>query len=242
MSAVRLGLTSVAAVVTSLLIGCNDETTIVQNVIPGDQVKVSGQVLAWRCRVGDVWNNFGLDTRFAIETGDTATIRFLYSNGWCDEVKTDSVSGFRRVVGAGLHKVIVETRYTLPDTFQVYLENDTTLDLKIVYDVDDPVNIELLFEYPTFNDTLGAQTEWEALRKLNGTLGGTLNTYGFVPRLEWRRYYDCWSIWDVPLSSRVHNVILVSSQIKSIAEQDTARKIFPVQVGVHPRGIYICLL
>jgi hypothetical protein len=236
---------AVAAVaVFACVLSCSDETTVFQNVIQGEQVRVTGEVRAWRCSVGDYWNNRSVDPRFAVETGDTARVIIAYSNGWRDTVLTDSVSGFHRLVGIGLHKIIVETRYTWPaDTFQFYLERDTALSLNIEYDVLIPDSVTIYFEFPSYADTIGAAKEWEALRRLNGRLGGALNTFGFTPRLEWRRESATgeWMIWNVPLPNRRDNVIEVSCRADSLAEADTARVISPVPLDIHPKGIYICL-
>ncbi len=244
MTKTQFALVAVALAAFACVTSCTDKTTIVQNIVPGDQIKLTGEVRAWRCMVGDRINNHYVDSLFAVETGDTARIIIAYANGWCDTILTDSVSSFHRVVATGLHRMVIETRYTWPETLQVYLDRDTTFNFRLVYDVLDPDNITIYFEFPSYADTIGAAREWEALRRLNGRLEGALNTSGFTPRREWRRESatGLWMIWNIPLSSRRFNVLEVSTRAYDIAKADTARIISPVELDIHPKGIYMCLM
>jgi len=229
-------------VASACLMSCTDKTTIVQKIVGGDQVHLRGEVLGWLCEIGDVMNNTESEHRFGVLVGDTARILIGYANGWCDTVLTDSASRFHRIVGAGLHTLTLETRYSLPLTYQVYLEKDTDITLNMVFLVLNPDNVSSNFRYDSAADTVGAAQEWQALQRLNGRIHGALKVSGSVPQTSWRTVYLETSVyWDIPLVSRTFNVIQVSSQADSIAVADTAHLISPTYFRVWPTGIYPCL-
>lgn len=196
--------------------------------------------------VGDLVNNdtFTTELRFTVATGDAAELTILYANGWADKFSTDDSSQFQRLVTPGLHKLVVSTRYTWPpDTFQFYVENDTTVELDIVYRVLDLDTLVFTFRYESSQDSLGAQEEWNLLRILNGQLGVVIDTRGFSPRLDWRSIYVSLSRiyvhYRIPLSrSDVNHVVVVwDSATKTIAADSR----FSPWLSVHPKGLYVCL-
>lgn len=199
--------------------------------------------MAWQCGVGDI-NNNTTETRFSVATGEAARLSILYSNGWTDSFTTDDSSQFQRLVTAGLHKIVVSTQYTWPpDTFQFYIESDTTVELNLVYRVLDPDTLLFTFSYESSQDSLGAREEWNLLRILNGQLGGAIDTWGHIPRLEWRSVYVSLSRiyvhYGIPLSGRGanHVVVVADSAATSIAADP---RLSP-WLSVYPKGIYFCL-
>ncbi len=227
------------------LFACSDNTTIVSNVDFGDPVRVSGEVRAWRCGIRDGWNNNG-DLRFGVATKDTATIIISYPNGWKDTAYTDTLSRFERVVSKGLHQLIVETRYSWPDTFQIYFDQDTVVNLDIVYDVLDASRVGVTFPYPIPSETLSVKQEWEILKRLNSKLQYKLSVPPEVPqdvdRSSRRLEYMAYRIvsYRIPVASRRIHTLDVWREGSNILAADSSHAISPTPMYIEP-PYYLCM-
>jgi hypothetical protein len=236
-----------AATVLSAIIcfnSCSDKTTVIQNIYPADQVTMTGDLLAWRCGVGDPINNAYLDHRFGVYTKDTARITIVYSNGWCDTVYTDTLSHFERVVSKGLHQFIVETRYTSPDTFQVFLDRDTVVDLNIVYKTLEPSLVIVMFYYGSWDDTLGISGEWNVLQRLNSRLDYALELPPQLPQDLHRYIWQSmtWIQYGIPVTIRSANIFQLERRTQAILAADTAHTICPAQIHMAVEAIgYACM-
>jgi len=229
------------ALIAAAFVACSEDRTV-NNYTIEEAVRISGTLWVWYCGVGDFYNNLQGPKPFAVQTGDLADIRIVYCNGWEDNFTTDDSSSYSRLVSKGLHQIIVSTRYTWPaDTFQVYVENDTTFDLDIAYGVLDPDTLVFTFGYETAADSLGAQREWDILRAVNLRLNRPLNIVGDTPKLEWR-WIHVWSrisVWYyVPLRNRDYNILEVYGRAYDLVETDTS---YAGMLSVHPSGVYLCL-
>lgn len=230
----------IALTMTILLVACTEERVITQYV-KSDAVKVKAQVFAWRCLVGDVVNN-GSEPRFTPATGDSAKVLFVRDNGFKSWLYTDDSSKVQFTLSEGSHIVIVETPYTWPDTFfNVQLSRDTNLILNIVYDVLDKEYANCSFYYPNGVDTLGAEAEWDVLRRLNGRVSGRLNTFGFDPQLDKRSVHVFPFGTSVNYKLQAYDHILVVTRVcQDVIESDTTG-FYPENFTVSPSGTYFCL-
>jgi hypothetical protein len=151
------------------LVSCTDEETYITNIGSTDVVRIRGVVKAWRCGVGDIFNNPYGGYYFSAETEEPAKVTLIRDNGFSSWVETDDSSSFRMVLSEGAHIAIVETGYTRPDTFynlQLWA-GDTNLVLDITFDILDPELLDFNFFYKNPSDTLGMNKEWEIVWDVN---------------------------------------------------------------------------
>lgn len=230
--------------ILNLAVSCTDRTTIIQ--WPAG-VSVSGEVYIWRCGVCDPVNNPSGDMRFASRTeGDSAKVTFIRLNGLSHSVFTDDSSSFSRVLDEGAHIIVVETGWTEPDTFHnVYLKNDTTIRLDIVFDYLHPAYVGISFRYPD-GDSLGADAEWDYIRLLNGFLSARLSISGYDPPedlLALRSVMEVgttiYSTWCISIRRPPYHIGEVLRQAKDILQHYPDR--FPPRFQVRQYYAYICL-
>jgi len=144
-SIIFLILTSVLLLSTS----CTEERTIIQN---SDTVRIQGNVFGILC---------GDSCKFSegLLENEIATVQFTRDNGFKSTVKTNEFGDFELYLSAGSHVITVESGFTYPsDTFYntLLFPGDTSLNLQITLDFDDPNHIILDFWYPSLQDTAGA--------------------------------------------------------------------------------------
>lgn len=160
---------------------CTEETTI-NNYYAGTQASVIGRVEMWNCGVGDFSNNFPDDSRLfdEVTAGDSCRVVFTRLNGNQYALATGDSGAFEVVLDRGPYTVEVESRWSVPETIgNVYIDNDTTLELGIVRFVSHPDTVGVAFLYDS-SGSMGAEWEWEKIRLLNGSLGNRLQLSGIT--------------------------------------------------------------
>lgn len=166
-----------------LILSCTEKnTTVVNSPVP---LTVDGEVYIWRCGVYDYYNNpYNEDLRFAARTeGDSAEVTFVRLNGLYSSFFTDDSSSFERILDKGAYIIVIESGWTDPDTIHnVYLDNDTTFRIDLVFDYLHPTYLSMDFAYYN-GDSLGADAEWDYIRIANGYLQ-SLDISGFDPPQE----------------------------------------------------------
>lgn len=264
MSATKFGPTiAVAAALLSALSvnSCTEKKYVNQPIT--DSSHVHGIVRAWRCAVGDVLNNPQDPSRlrYSVYTGEPAAVTFVRDNGFTSIVETDDSSEFDVYLSAGSHKIVVKSGYTFPaDTFyNIQLKpGDTTLVLDIVYAVLDPLNITCVFSYPTIEDTLSTESEWDVIRELNqrSYIGGKpLPVFNFdqvaLPS-ELRRVHQSaytshvYVTYQLPIRreyqgyGKMWNVSEANNLLLRIIEGDTTG-FFLDNFSLYPSGSYACM-
>jgi hypothetical protein len=183
-----------------LWLGCGDD-----GVGSGEQIRVSGQVLAYICHPDSTINDT-LDTLYTRNTGRPAEVQFSSQSMPSFApitVTTNSLSEYAVDIPAGTYSITVLTDHSFPDAFSdVDLGGDITLDIRIRYDFADPDTFIVTFTYDApgvssarlmqltekdFIDTLNARigdmlmtdsARFEAI----GTTGGMLIDYYVIPR------------------------------------------------------------
>ncbi|UCC45664.1 MAG: hypothetical protein JSU65_07025 [Candidatus Zixiibacteriota bacterium] len=168
----RPGLAEALIFCTGVLVLSTCSERIIVNNSDIKSAHVMGAVYGWMCQVGDLDNDNLVDTtlrRYSVWAGELALITFIRDDGYTSWFYTDSMSNIDRYVGPGTYKAIVETGYTIPDTFSNlhFRPGDTTIAFHIVYDVNDPLHLALGFQYASPDDTLGLQQEWTHIVWLN---------------------------------------------------------------------------
>ena len=251
-------------VLAAVGLSCTEERTIIRPV-ETQTVHLQGVLYAWRCGVGDVWNNPQTKAQrlFGSFTGESASITLIRDNGFTSWFETDDSSRFERYVSAGSYKMIIETGYTWPaDTIlNVHLTpGDTVLELDIEYDVLDPERISIYFRYPATGDTTGIQQELETLIRLNSAakvigIPGPLNISRTTPIDQIIAYQHSLSlgegssyyvIYDIPIIRLYEgyvecwNVIQAAEALQHQIDVDTTGGFANVSLG--PRGSYPCLM
>jgi len=231
--------------ILTLAVSCTDRTTIIQSLAG---VAVCGEVYIWRCGVCDPVNNPSGDMRFASRTeGDSAKVTFIRLNGLSHSVFTDDSSSFSRVLDEGAYIIVVETGWTEPDTFHnVYLKNDTTIRLDIVFDYLHPAYVGISFRYPD-GDSLGADAEWDYIRLLNGFLSAKLSISGYDPPedlLALRAVGQVWGNaiycnWRISIRCPPYHIGEVLRQVDDILQGYPDQ--FPLHFDVNQYYAYICL-
>ncbi len=89
----RLFLFSLLGISLFIGLSCGDKTTIVNS--SSQHVNVSGTVYAWRCGVGDEYNNgWDNDQRITTLMGEKAKITFLPKDGVYFSDSTDDSSSY----------------------------------------------------------------------------------------------------------------------------------------------------
>lgn len=262
MKLARFGATAaVSLLATVCLSNCSEKNYINQPIT--DSVHIHGTVRAWRCSVGDWFNNprDPEQLRFSVNTGESATVTFIRDNGFTSAVETDTASEYDIYLSAGSHKIVVETGYTYPpDTIHnVQLRpGDTTIVLDITYTVLDPWNIECMFGYHSIDDTASVRAEWDAIWELNqrsfGHKGGVpvFDIARGGPPSDSRRLltseytqrvyadYTLPVIREYPGFGRIYNVYEAYLVLQHILDSDTTGS-FPDNFSIYPTGIYGCL-
>ena len=256
----RFVLLATVLLAVAVRMNCTEENTYVTNAPVTDQTVLSGIVYSWYC-AGEWWNNPGPkeDYRFSVQTGEPAYITLVRDNGFTSWFQTDDSSNFKRYVSAGTYELIVETGFAWPpDTiYNVHLTpGDTTIELDLHYDVNDPLNIDFTFKYASVNDTAGAQAEFDALLDMNSRLRVTghlplLSMSGTMPPDTFR--VDTYVAYDgkVYVTHRVpirrvdyygvrNNVIEAASVFQEALAHDTTG-LYPGNLSAYPAGIYVCL-
>ena len=252
---------AVSLLATVCLSNCSEKNYINQPIT--DSVHIHGTVRAWRCGVGDRWNNphDPEQLRFSVNTGEPATVTFIRDNGFTSIVETDDSSDVDLYLSAGSHKIVVETGYTYPpDTFYNYQlkPGDTTLSLAIAYGVLDPLNIECVFSYNSIDDTASTRAEWGVIWELNQrsygykpafpvfniNWGSSPNDFRHLYRSEYTRrvyvHYRLPIYRSQPGYRRVYNVLEAENLLRRIMDRDTTG-FSPDNFSIYPTGVYICL-
>jgi len=224
-----------------------------------DTVHIHGIVYGWRCGIGD-WINNPRDPqtrRFSVTTGEPATVTFIRDNGFTTTVETDDSSAFELYLSAGSHKVIVETGFSYaPDTvYNTQLKpGDTTLAFDILYATMDPSHLQCWFQYPSLEDTLGANREWQILSELNQrsySSGKPFPVFGLDwsrSPTEFRSRYESGrlSVYVLPILresswyGKVYTVGEARYLLQKIIDDDTTGT-FPHSLTIYLAGGYICM-
>ena len=230
-----------------LTLSCSDNTTIINSTTP--QVNVSGTVYAWRCGVGDQYNNGrNNDQRITSLMGEKAKITFLPKDGVYFSDSTDDSSSYNWPIEQGTYNIILETGFNWPpDTIKnVVLNHDTTINLNFVLDFLVSDTIQISFFYVNAADSLGFDSEKNLINRLSYYLYDMLEIdQGNIP-IEWRktntashggsfltyvRYY-------IPIRRDQYNAGYVCERAHQ--KLGIYRYEFPIEMEVMP-AIYICL-
>jgi len=242
----KFWLSGIALLAVVMVVSCTEEK-IINNYHTGTQAEVTGSVELWRCGVGDPLNNNMFESHlFDYQTsGDSCLITFTRLNGLQYSFYTGDSASIEVVLDRGPYMITLESRWTLPHTYSnVYVDNDTTIELDLVNAVLDPDTLMVSFRYEP-GDSMGAAWEWKKIRRLNGFLGNKLWISGInvpdsmVMRREVyelsSRIYTLWPIVVRTPEYHVWDVGLESQEFAQHYSSDTA------SLSVHPRGLYICL-
>ena len=224
-----------------------------------DAVHIHGVVYGWRCGVGDQLNNprDPRKRRFSVTTGEPATVTFIRDNGFTSTIDTDDSSAFELYLSAGSHRIIVETGFSYePDTvYNVQLKpGDTTLALDILYATMDPLHLQCVFQYLSYNDTLGADREWQILYELNQRSYSSKKPFRVFDfdwsrsPVEFRSRYESGRlcVYVLPILRRsswygkVFTVGEARYRLQTIIDDDSTGT-FPHALKVYLEGGYICL-
>jgi len=248
-----------------IALSCTEERTTICP-LETEIVRFEGVLYGWRCGVGDCLNNppTKAQLRFGSFTGESASITLIRDNGFTTWFKTDDSSRFVRYVSAGSYKLVIETGYTWPgDTVpNVHLApGDTVLELNIVYDVVDPDTISFDFFYPSIDDTVGIEQEFQAVLKLNEAarivgMPGPLQVYRSMSPEEFSVNRSFWIpygsssyyvVYGLPITREGYhgypvgwNVVQAYWAIHDAAEADTTGRFD--NLSIWPKGAYACLL
>ena len=226
--------------------GCGDKiTNYYTTVNEGMTSIVRAKLIGWRCGVGDFHNNPEGPGRFTSSDPLRALVTFEYINGNGHSEYTNDSSEVTLELPNGPYRIIVETKYTWPDTFfNCQIPDDLNFELNITYDFWLADSIRIGFWYSPASDSLGIYAERRLISRLRDMV-----PYMFGSGFRWASYTtdpigDQSTMNDYYLAIRRGSGLYTYEVIQAVkAALSTGRTdgIFPASMSYRDAG-YICLM
>ncbi len=215
----------IVMILAAIAISCSSNPGVYSGSDPGKAI-VGGSVNAHY--------GFGFDG-YTEMTGRVATISFYGDQGNQYTLVNDDNSNYALELDTGLYTVTVDSWHTWPQTwFEVPIRRDTSINLELFLDYQDPDSIRCTFAYNVDSDTLGQEQEMHYVTRLAIYTGQIIQPEGARRQYFGTPGYPAWTIYTVPVRTgmRVWSVVDRSNQAMRLGGSA-----FPDYMHVEPIGL-----